>query len=108
MPDNKMRKADVSFKGQLAGTLEETGTGYRFTYAPAFVKNGQAISLSLPLRTEPYDLPFLFPFFEGLTPEGWYKDIVCATKKIDPADTFGLLLITGNTAGGVTVSVRSP
>ena len=106
MPDNKMRKAKVFLKSQFAGILEETGTGFRFTYDGVFVKTGQPISLSLPLRSEPYGMPFMFPFFEGMTPEGWYKDIVCATKKIDPADIFGLLLITGSTAGAVTVSAE--
>ena len=99
-----MRKAKVFFKDQFAGRLEETGVGFRFTYDDAFVRNGQQISLSLPLRSESYEMPLLFPFFEGMTPEGWYKDIVCATKKIDPTDTFGLLLVTGNAAGAVTIS----
>ena len=102
-----MRKAKIFFKSQFAGMLEETGSGFRFTYDSAFVKKGQPISLSLPLRSEPYEMPLMFPFFEGMVPEGWYKEIVCATKKIDPADTFGLLLVTGNTAGAVTVSTVS-
>jgi hypothetical protein len=29
----------------------------------------------------------LFPFFAGLKAEGWHQDIVCATKKIDRADS---------------------
>lgn len=101
--DNK-RKADVFYHDRLAGVLEETDAGYRFTYDPGYLKNGKAVSLSLPLQAEPFESALLFPFFAGLNPEGWYRDIVCATRKIDRADEFGILLVTGeNTIGAVTV-----
>ena len=104
--DNK-RKADIFYHGRLAGVLEETGAGYKFTYDPGYLKNGKAVSLSLPLRREPFESSVLFPFFAGLNSEGWYRDIVCATKKIDRADEFGILLLTGeNTIGAVTVRGR--
>jgi len=39
-----------------------------------------------------------------LNSEGWYRDIVCATKKIDRTDEFGILLVPGeSTIGAVTV-----
>jgi serine/threonine-protein kinase HipA len=101
--DNK-RKADVFYHDRLAGVLEETDAGYRFTYDPGYLKNGKAVSLSLPLQAEPFESALLFPFFAGLNSEGWYRDIVCATRKIDRADEFGILLVTGeNTIGAVTV-----
>lgn len=104
MAEGKKRKADVFFDGRLAGVLEETDPGYVFTYDPGYLKEGNAISLSLPLQQEPFNSPVLFPFFAGLNPEGWYRDIVCATRKLDPADEFGILLVTGrNTIGAVTV-----
>jgi len=101
--DNK-RKADVFYHDHPAGVLEETDTGYKFTYDPGYLKTGKAISLSLPLRREAFESSILFPFFTGLNSEGWYRDIVCATRKIDHADEFGILLVTGeNTIGAVTV-----
>jgi serine/threonine-protein kinase HipA len=101
--DNK-RKADVFYHGRLAGILEETDDGYRFIYSSAYLKTGKPVSLSLPLQKEPFESGTLFPFFAGMNSEGWYRDIVCATKKIDPADEFGILLVTGeNTIGAVTV-----
>lgn len=98
------RKADVFYHDRLAGALEETDAGYKFTYDFDFLKTGKPISLSLPLQAEPFESPILFPFFAGLNSEGWYRDIVCATRKIDHTDDFGILLVTGeNTIGAVTV-----
>ena len=101
--DNK-RKADVFYHDHMAGVLAEMDAGYKFTYDPGYLKTGQAISLSLPLQAEPFESLILFPFFVGLNSEGWYRDIVCATRKIDRTDEFGILLVTGeSTIGAVTV-----
>ncbi len=100
----RKRKADVFLHDQLAGILEETGDGYRFVYGADYLKTGKPVSLSLPLQAEPFESAVLFSFFAGMNAEGWYRDIVCATRKIDPADEFGILLVTGkNTIGAVTV-----
>lgn len=107
MPRDNKRKAEVFYHDRLAGILEETDAGYMFTYDSGYFKTGRAISLSLPLATEPFESSKLFPFFAGLNSEGWYRDIVCATKKIDREDEFGILLVTGeNTIGAVTVRER--
>lgn len=104
MARGKKRKADVFYHDRLAGILEETGEGYRFVYYSDYLKTGKPVSLSLPLQKEPFESGALFPFFAGMNSEGWYRDIVCATKKIDPADDFGILLVTGeSTIGAVTV-----
>ena len=104
MARDNMRKANVFYHDRLAGILEETAGGYRFAYVPEYLKTGKPVSLSLPLRTEPFESAALFSFFAGMNSEGWYRDIVCATRKIDPTDDFGILLATGeNTIGAVTV-----
>lgn len=104
MASGNKRQADVFYHDRLSGVLEETDTGYRFTYDAGYLKSGRAISLSLPLQAEPFESHTLFPFFAGLNSEGWYRDIVCATRKIDHRDEFGILLVTGeNTIGAVTV-----
>jgi serine/threonine-protein kinase HipA len=98
------RKANVFYHDRLAGVLEEIDLGYQFVYVSDYLKTGRAISLSLPLQKEAFRSVVLFPFFAGMTSEGWYRDIVCATKKIDPTDEFGVLLVTGdNTIGAVSV-----
>jgi len=99
-----LRKARVMFKDALAGTVEEIIGGYRFTYDADFVKQGEPIAVAFPLRAEPYESRELFPFFQGLLPEGWYREIVCRTLKIDPEDEFGLLIKScRDTVGAVWV-----
>lgn len=101
----KLRKAQVFYNKDLAGYISETKDGYVFEYNKEFLKKNIPISISLPLREEPYESKELFSFFRGLLPEGWYLDIVTAAKKVDREDLFGLLLCTtsGDTIGAVTV-----
>ncbi len=89
-----MRKAWVYFHEELAGTLEETDTGYRFSYQESYLNNSnvQAISLTLPLTQTPYEDNTMFSFFDGLIPEGWLLDIAVENWKIDRRDRMGLLL----------------
>jgi serine/threonine-protein kinase HipA len=89
-----MRKAEIHMNGRLAGMLEEHGRGYAFTYDPSYldIPGASAISLSLPLQGETYNDKRLFPFFDGLIPEGWLLDIAEQTWKLDPRDRMGLLL----------------
>jgi len=99
-----LRKASVMFKETLAGVIEETGTGYRFSYDSAYLVMGKPIGVVFPLRSEPYESQALFPFFRGLLPEGWFREIVCQTLKIDPKDDFGLLIkACGDCIGAVWI-----
>lgn len=99
------RKGQVFYNNDLAGQISETEDRYVFEYNKDFIKKGIPISVTFPIREEPYKSKELFPFFKGLLPEGWYLDIVTATKKIDREDLFGLLLgiAGGDTIGAVTV-----
>ena len=101
----ELRKGQVFFNQDLAGYIGETKNGYLFEYDKEFLKKNIPVSLSLPLREEPYESQELFTFFKGLLPEGWYLDIVTATQKVDREDLFGILLCTtsGDTIGAVTV-----
>ena len=99
------RKAKVLFNGVESGIIEETAKGYRFTYDKEYIANGKLISVSLPLKSEPYESNSLFNFFEGLLPEGWYLDIVSLKLKIDKNDSFGILLATCQDAAGA-VSIQ--
>ena len=89
-----MRGARVLDNGRLAGILRQTPSGYAFTYDPAFLATGQAISLTLPLQAAPYESPHLFAFFHGLLSEGSTLAIQQRVLKIDDQDLFGLLLAT--------------
>jgi serine/threonine-protein kinase HipA len=91
-----MRKAEIRMFGNLAGHLVETDEGYTFAYSPGYAADPDNLPISrlLPLRTEPYHDKRLFPFFDGLIPEGWLLDIAGKTWKLDPRDRMGLLLAT--------------
>jgi serine/threonine-protein kinase HipA len=100
------RKADIYVHETKAGLLEETESGYRFQYNSDYLskKNAEPVSLTLPLQDEPYESQVLFPFFDGLIPEGWLLDVVEETWKVNPKDRMGLLLVScRDTIGHVSV-----
>ena len=99
------RTGIVFYHDQAAGVIEEAHEGYRFTYDPEYLNHGQAIAHTLPLQEEPFMSTVLFPFFQGLLPEGWYREITCRTLKIDEHDEMGLLLATCSDCIGA-VSIR--
>ena len=90
--ENQGRKVIVMYKERRAGIIEETSAGYSFTYDPDFLPNGDPIAVSFPLQKEPFESETLFPFFKGLLPEGWYREIVSRKLKIDKKDLFGFLM----------------
>lgn len=89
-----MKRAKV-FVGELfAGVLTEDDIGYEFQYNPEYLSSDKAVavSLTLPLSGNPYKSNVLFPFFDGLIPEGWLLDIAEQSWKISARDRFALLL----------------
>ncbi len=92
--------------GIEAGELLETDSGYTFQYSGDYLacKEAVSISLTMPLGAEPFHSKTMFPFFDGLIPEGWLLDIVHKTWKLDPRDRMGLLLVCcGDCIGAVSV-----
>ena len=92
------RRGIVLVQGEKAGLLEETYSGYRFTYYSSYVEKPTplAVSLTMPVRKEPYFSRSLFPFFDGLIPEGWLLGVVERNWKIAATDRFGFLLASCN------------
>lgn len=90
-----MRQADIYRKGILAGVLTEDGGEYRFYYDEAYLRREDAkpISLTLPLQSEVFVSPVLFPFFDGLIPEGWLLDVALRNIDISILDRMSLLLL---------------
>ncbi len=93
MEDN-YRKASVLIRGIYAGVIKETDEGYSFIYDPEYCDREGAVaaSLTLPLRREPYFSKVLFPFFDGLIPEGWLLHMTQEIWRLDRRDRFGILL----------------
>lgn len=80
-----------------AGTIWEDQDGFHFQYISSYLNSerAKAVSLTLPLRSEKYKSDTLFPFFDGLIPEGWLLHIVEQNWKINPRDRMALLLASG-------------
>ncbi len=90
------RRAIVRLSGQPVGTLWESGRTVTFQYDVAWVnrRDSVPVSLTMPVRAEPYITEGLHPYFENLLPEGWLLEIATKKLKIGKDDAFGLLLAT--------------
>lgn len=99
------KKAQVLYGDRLAGIIAETDDGYSFDYDREYIdKDGQPVSLTLPVVKGTYASKVLFPFFDGLIPEGWLLDLVTDHWKINSHDRFELLLATcKDTIGAVSI-----
>jgi serine/threonine-protein kinase HipA len=89
-----MSKAEIKIHERTAGWLTQDEYGYHFSYDPNYLKlpDSEAVSLTLPLQEAPFSSKVLFPFFDGLIPEGWLLDIAEKNWKLNPRDRMGLLL----------------
>ena len=101
------RAADVYVRDVYAGLVKETDAGYSFRYEPDYLDSAEAlpVSITLPLSPDEYTSPVLFPFFDGLIPEGWLLDVACRNWKLNKSDRFGLLMVCCRDCIG-DVSVR--
>ncbi len=96
-----MAKQQVNKRGKVyvdddfAGIIEQREGLYIFTYGEEYLKstNPKPVSLTLPLRAEPYEQKTMIPFFDGLIPEGWLLDIITDNWKINKSDRMSLLLM---------------
>jgi len=88
-----MKKAEIRMHDKTAGWLTEDENGFHFVYSQEYIQvSAEPISLTLPLQTDPFTERVLFPFFDGLIPEGWLLDIAERNWKLNPRDRMGLLL----------------
>ncbi len=102
-----MRKGKVYYKEHFAGIIKETDDGeFIFHYDENFVLEHpqEFITFTMPVTNKPYTDKRLFPFFDGLIPEGWLLDIASKSWKINKNDRMGLLLACcKNCIGAVSV-----
>ncbi len=89
-----MRRAEIRMHARIAGWLSQDENGYHFVYDTQYLKlaDAEPVSLSLPLQEAPFHSKTLFPFFDGLIPEGWLLDIAERNWKLNTRDRMGLLL----------------
>lgn len=102
-----MKQGQIWIDNKIAGILSETDDGYTFEYDRAYLNEHGVVpvALSLPLQKEPFESDYLFPFFDGLIPEGWLLDLAQKNWKLDPRDRMSLLLTTCRDCIG-NISVR--
>lgn len=102
-----MKKADVYLREVKAGEIMETDEGFVFQYDQGYLLSDspEAVSLTLSLTEKPYKSDVLFPFFDGLIPEGWLLDIAGQNWKIDSRDRMSLLIACCKDCIG-SVSIR--
>lgn len=102
-----MRTAEIFFHDRCAGRLWQDENGFHFLYDEQYRNEADAlpVSLTLPVQREEYTSTVLFPFFDGLIPEGWLLDVAKENWKLDPRDRMGLLLTCCRDCIGA-VSVR--
>lgn len=102
-----MRSGKVYYNNIFAGTITETDEGeFLFKYDDQYVINYPTnfITFSMPVTNDVYKDKRLFPFFEGLIPEGWLLNIASDNWKINLNDRMGLLLACcKNCIGAVSV-----
>lgn len=85
------KKGTVFFQNALIGEVEQTTEKFfEFRYDS---QNQNAVSWTLPRTEALYKSEELFPFFDGLIPEGWLLNLVSKNWKILPDDRMSLLLI---------------
>ncbi|MFN8349083.1 MAG: HipA N-terminal domain-containing protein [Spirosomataceae bacterium] len=99
------RAGRVYYQEYLAGIIREDEDGYVFIYDASYLKKMHPpVSLTLPLQEAAYQSKTLFPFFDGLIPEGWLLDIAIQNWKLNPRDRMGLLLtVCRDCLGAVSV-----
>lgn len=108
-----MRRCEVYLHGIKAGMLTEEDNGeYTFTYDSSYLEKEDypSVSLTLPLREEPYRSMVLFPFFFNMLSEGENRKLQSQLLHIDAEDDFGILLATAryDTIGAVTTNPVLP
>jgi serine/threonine-protein kinase HipA len=106
-----MKYGKVWVEDDFAGVIEEREGLCVFTYDAAYLlrKDALPVSLTLPLRSEPYREKTMIPFFDGLIPEGWLLELLTDNWKIDPRDRMSLLLrACKDCIGNVSVVADEP
>ena len=102
-----MRKGSVYCDDLLCGFIIQTDDNeFIFKYTDEWFadKNNKSISLTLPMDKQEYHSNILFPFFDGLIPEGYLLELAIKQLNIKTNDRMLLLLKTcANPIGNVSI-----
>jgi len=97
---------DVYLHRDRVGRLERRkGAQLSFAYEPDWIEGGRPLSLSLPVRVEPFSDAECRPFFSGLLPEGEFLRAVARALGVSAENPFSVLeQIGGECAGAVSLA----
>lgn len=91
----------VFLSDRRIGSLHDRAGGLRFIYEPGVQT---PLSVSLPVRAEPYANSDCRAFFDNLLPEGSWRQSICRQLRIDENNDFQLLVAIGiECAGAVSL-----
>lgn len=93
-----------------AGTIETApGVGESFVYSEEWLAfpDAKPLSMTLPLRSEPYPAKKMRPYFEGLLPEGGARSAIASRVHVSYAAYVKLLDAVGRECVGA-VSLQGP
>lgn len=101
-----MSRLRVLANGDLVGFLDVAEGRWSFNYDAGWSAYG--LSPSFPMATRTYrdsaDIRHVEWFFENLLPEGRLRELIASRDRIDPKDTWALLLRHGqDTAGALSL-----
>lgn len=102
-----MRKALVYVHNVLAAYFYQQDGIYTVQYVEGYC--GEPISLTCPVRQDPYTFEAFPAFFDGVLPEGPQLEALLRHAKLDADDYFSQLMHVGNDlVGAVTVKEGFP
>ena len=96
------RILDVYLKEALVGFLEQTISGeLTFTYDSGYLNKGiHPVSISMPLRAEPFNGPIVKSFFSGLLPDESVRERLANYLGLSKKNPFALLEVIGGDCAG--------
>ncbi len=100
-----MQSLYVFYQQKYVGELKKLGARQlQFQYHPAWLadQNAFALSISLPLRPQPFENAQAF--FSNLLPEGEVRSLLCKKLGLSDKNDFGLLAeVGGDIAGAIAI-----
>lgn len=103
-----MKKGQVLCDDKLCGYITQNDDNtFVFEYTDEWYNdsNSKSVSLTLSKTTKKYESNILFPFFDGLIPEGYLLEVALKKFNISHNDRMELLLKTCSDPIG-NISVR--
>ena len=101
----------VHYEDRLVATISADGKATRLAYDAAWLTSPDRfpVSLTMPIRPDPYDSEQVLPWLMNLLPEGEPLRAMTRALGAAPEDALGLIAQTGNDlAGALSIAPQAP